>query len=221
MTATATIKDHYLTLGVPKDADITEIKRVYRQLSRTCHPDMPGGSEARMKEITEAYAELSDPAKRADHDTQLRYGTTERGPIIVDDYTDEQVNDIIDEFEDEWGTETLLDDDIIEEAIIDDEPPPAPPHQPSLAEQHQQHYDQALANAKAEFCRRRRIGVETIPLCVFLSALVMYFAAGFGEWLMLAVPVGIFVTVPFIALSWLMIRRRYLKGLKKPPRTSN
>ncbi len=63
--------DYYEVLGVSRDADAQEIKRAYRRLARQCHPDVNGGSaEAteRFKQISEAYAVLSDPHKRRRHD---------------------------------------------------------------------------------------------------------------------------------------------------------
>ena len=63
-------KDYYETLGVPRDADLEQIKKAYRQLARTHHPDMSKApdAEARFKEAAEAYATLKDPAKRAAYD---------------------------------------------------------------------------------------------------------------------------------------------------------
>lgn len=63
-------KDYYETLGVPRDADLEDIKKAYRKLARTHHPDMSKapGAEARFKEAAEAYATLKDTAKRAAYD---------------------------------------------------------------------------------------------------------------------------------------------------------
>ncbi len=67
-------KDFYAVLGVPKDADAATIKKAYRKLARTLHPDHNPGdakSEERFKEVGEAYAVLSDPEQHAQYD-QLR-----------------------------------------------------------------------------------------------------------------------------------------------------
>lgn len=67
-------KDFYAVLGVEKDVSDAELKKVYRKLARQYHPDSnPGdtGAESRFKEISEAYAVLSDPQERAEYD-QLR-----------------------------------------------------------------------------------------------------------------------------------------------------
>jgi len=68
---TATKRDYYLILGVPRTATEKEIKAAYRKLARKHHPDVNPGdkqSEARFKEIGEAYAVLSDPEKRKKYD---------------------------------------------------------------------------------------------------------------------------------------------------------
>src|SRR5512143_2295487 len=67
-------KDYYEVLGVPRGADIKEIKKAYRKLARKYHPDVnPGDKEAEraFKEIGEAYDVLGDPKKREMYD---RYG---------------------------------------------------------------------------------------------------------------------------------------------------
>ncbi|HVE62456.1 MAG TPA: molecular chaperone DnaJ [Mycobacteriales bacterium] len=64
-------KDFYAMLGVGKDATAAEIKKAYRKLARKLHPDKNSGdakSEARFKEVSEAYDVLSDPARRAEYD---------------------------------------------------------------------------------------------------------------------------------------------------------
>jgi molecular chaperone DnaJ len=68
-------RDYYAVLGVPKNADEGDLKKAYRNLARTHHPDKnPGDKKAedRFKEISEAYTVLSDPEKRAHYD---RFGT--------------------------------------------------------------------------------------------------------------------------------------------------
>jgi molecular chaperone DnaJ len=64
-------KDFYAILGVSADADEGAIKKAYRKLARTLHPDQNPGdaaSEKRFKEIGEAYAVLSAPEERKQYD---------------------------------------------------------------------------------------------------------------------------------------------------------
>jgi curved DNA-binding protein len=64
-------KDYYAILGVKRDASQEEIKKAYRKLAMKHHPDHSKGkeSEERFKEVSEAYAVLSDPEKRKQYDT--------------------------------------------------------------------------------------------------------------------------------------------------------
>jgi curved DNA-binding protein len=64
-------KDYYKVLDVKKTAPEAEIKKAYKKLAFKYHPDKnPGDSKAeeRFKEISEAYAVLSDKSKRAQYD---------------------------------------------------------------------------------------------------------------------------------------------------------
>ncbi len=64
-------KDFYVILGVPSVADAAAIKKAYRKLARTLHPDQKPGDKAaekRFKEIGEAYAVLSNPDERKQYD---------------------------------------------------------------------------------------------------------------------------------------------------------
>ncbi|WNY28738.1 Chaperone protein DnaJ [Methanimicrococcus stummii] len=62
--------DYYEILGVSKDASDDEIKKTYRKLAMKYHPDKNDSPEAeeKFKEISEAYAVLSDSEKRASYD---------------------------------------------------------------------------------------------------------------------------------------------------------
>jgi curved DNA-binding protein len=65
-------KDYYKSLGVSKDASAGDIKKAYRKLALKYHPDHASGDKAkeeRFKEISEAYAVLSDAEKRKKYDT--------------------------------------------------------------------------------------------------------------------------------------------------------
>jgi len=64
-------KDYYKVLGVEKTAPEAEIKKAYKKLAFKYHPDKNQGdanAEERFKEISEAYAVLSDKNKRAQYD---------------------------------------------------------------------------------------------------------------------------------------------------------
>src|SRR5213075_2567765 len=64
-------KDYYEILGVKKTATEAELKKAYRDLAKKFHPDKNKGNkeaENRFKEISEAYAVLSDKEKRQQYD---------------------------------------------------------------------------------------------------------------------------------------------------------
>ncbi|SMY09114.1 DnaJ C-terminal domain-containing protein [Flavimaricola marinus] len=64
-------KDPYAALGLTKSASAEDIKKAYRKLVRTSHPDLhpdDAGAEARFKEISLAYDLLKDPDTRARFD---------------------------------------------------------------------------------------------------------------------------------------------------------
>lgn len=63
--------DPYQILGISKTASADEVKKAYRKLAKTHHPDLNPGNAAsasRFKDISGAYDLLSDPEKRARFD---------------------------------------------------------------------------------------------------------------------------------------------------------
>ena len=67
----AEFKDYYATLGVPRDASTADIKKAFRKLARSFHPDVAKdkkSAEAKFKEINEANEVLADAEKRKMYD---------------------------------------------------------------------------------------------------------------------------------------------------------
>lgn len=63
-------RDYYEVLGVEKDANEKEIKKAYRKLAMKYHPDVSEEEDAaeKFKEVSEAYAVLSDEDKKGRYD---------------------------------------------------------------------------------------------------------------------------------------------------------
>ena len=63
-------RDYYEILGISRNADANDIKKAYRKLALKYHPDKNPSkyAEEKFKEISEAYAVLSDDEKRQMYD---------------------------------------------------------------------------------------------------------------------------------------------------------
>jgi molecular chaperone DnaJ len=64
-------RDYYDVLGVERGASESDLKKAYRKLAMECHPDRhpdDPAAEERFKQVSEAYAVLSDSEKRARYD---------------------------------------------------------------------------------------------------------------------------------------------------------
>ncbi|KFC76734.1 MULTISPECIES: curved DNA-binding protein [Hafnia] len=64
------LKDYYAIMGVKPTDDLKTIKTAYRRLARKFHPDVSKepDTEARFKEVAEAWKVLSDKQRRAEYD---------------------------------------------------------------------------------------------------------------------------------------------------------
>ncbi len=91
-------KDYYEVLGVGRDASKSDIKKAYRRLALKYHPDKckEPDAEEKFKEISEAYAVLSDDEKRRQYDmyghagidSQYNYEDIFRGADFSDIFRD-------------------------------------------------------------------------------------------------------------------------------------
>lgn len=92
--------EYYQILGVAKNATADDIKKAYRKLALKYHPDKnPGDKQAeeKFKEISEAYAVLSDPEKRQQYDTFGSAGFRQRYSQ-EDIFRNFDLNDILRQF---------------------------------------------------------------------------------------------------------------------------
>jgi DnaJ-class molecular chaperone len=68
-----TVGEYYRVLGVALDAQTDDIKKAFRKLARTCHPDVAGDDPSAAVQfalIREAYETLVDSARRAEYDSR-------------------------------------------------------------------------------------------------------------------------------------------------------
>ncbi len=65
-------KDYYKILGITKSANKEDVKKAFRKLAHSYHPDKPGGDVEKFKEASEAYSILGDEKKRAEYDAYGR-----------------------------------------------------------------------------------------------------------------------------------------------------
>jgi len=75
-----TKRDYYEILGVAKTASQEELKKAYKDLAKKYHPDVSKdkSTEEKFKDISEAYAVLSDATKRSQYDQFGHQGFDQR-----------------------------------------------------------------------------------------------------------------------------------------------
>ncbi|SMC68597.1 curved DNA-binding protein [Desulfocicer vacuolatum DSM 3385] len=92
--------DYYKILGVNKQATASDIKKAYHKLALKYHPDKnkdDKAAETKFKEISEAYAVLSDKEKREQYDTFGSAGFQQRYSQ-EDIFRNFDIGDILKEF---------------------------------------------------------------------------------------------------------------------------
>ncbi len=117
-------RDAYEVLGVPRDADETQIKKAFRKLARELHPDVNNhdpDAEEKFKEAAEAYEILSDAERRSIYDRH-GYEGLKRGGAAPDMGNFGSFSDLFDAFFGGGGggfRGPAPGDDALVEAVID------------------------------------------------------------------------------------------------------
>ena len=112
-------RDFYRLLGVDREADEEEIKKAYRKLAQELHPDTNPGEDTaeRFKEVSEAYAVLSDAKKRHEYDQERDlgagafhgFGGFGAGRGYRDDRDEALIKFLVDSFKKKHGVDLLAD----------------------------------------------------------------------------------------------------------------
>ena len=93
--------DYYALLGVAKEATADEIKKAYRKLAMQYHPDRNQGDKAaeeKFKQVSEAYAVLSDAEKRKKYDAFGSADAFSQNVSTDDIFRDFNLDDILSQF---------------------------------------------------------------------------------------------------------------------------
>lgn len=72
-------KNYYDMLWVSEDASADDIKKAFRKLAMTHHPDKKWWDKAKFQEINEAYGVVSDDKKRQQYDMYRKHGWSAGG----------------------------------------------------------------------------------------------------------------------------------------------
>jgi curved DNA-binding protein CbpA len=79
------IPDHYEMLQISANADPDTVHRVYRLLAQRFHPDnQETGDAGKFRAISDAYAALSEPEKRAQYDVLYRNAKQDRLKLVTE-----------------------------------------------------------------------------------------------------------------------------------------
>lgn len=104
--------NHYELLGVEVDATQEELRRAYKQRAKEWHPDRPGGSPQKFRDLVDAYDILKNPETRKSYDRKLNNSAeafTSRfssvasaaqatAKKVMNDFVDEGLFDTLDKF---------------------------------------------------------------------------------------------------------------------------
>lgn len=74
-------KDYYGLLGVPRDANLTAIRRAFRRLTRKLRPETSGATAEQLDDLRAAYETLSDDERRQRYDESLKRTEKSDGPV--------------------------------------------------------------------------------------------------------------------------------------------
>lgn len=79
--------EYYDLLGVQPDVDDTQLKKAYRKMAMTYHPDKNKAPDAeeKFKDISKAYQVLADPNMRAVYDKHGKSMTDKEGGPGMED----------------------------------------------------------------------------------------------------------------------------------------
>ena len=88
------MKNYYEILGVSKDANQEDIKKIYRKLALEYHPDRNPEGADKFKEIAEAYEVLSDENRRREYNHRLE-NPMAGNPFGGNPFGDGNIDDIL------------------------------------------------------------------------------------------------------------------------------